>query len=106
MGSENSDQAPSETLVETIETKDDVPIYIPNQSQKTPPLSPEKSTTPTEVVVVSSCDPRKPIVLKNLFLQDKLIVKTCQLKKIYNPFGEQFLCWDRQDYLLKQCFIL
>jgi len=54
--SENSDQAPSETLVETTETKDDVPIYIPNQSQKTPPLSPEKSTTPTEVVVVSSSD--------------------------------------------------
>ena len=49
-------------------------------------------------LLLTSCDPRKPIV------KDKLIVKTCQLKKIYNPFGEQFLCWDRQDYLLKQCY--
>ena len=56
--SENSDQTPSETLAnaEITETKDDVPIYLTNQSQKTPPLSPEKSTTPTEVVVVSSSD--------------------------------------------------
>jgi len=56
--SENSDQTPLETLAnaETTETKDDVPIYMTNQIQKTPPLSPEKSTTPTEVVVVSSSD--------------------------------------------------